>query len=292
MKHILFLRTLIGLCLLLATFACGGSGGGGGSSSGLTGEMVIEITDAPLDRALVARALIDVSAIRVHTNAQSSSGFLTLYSGAPISIDLLTLSNGLTKLLVRADVPVGNYRQVRLVIDSALLELTNGNVYSTAGGNLTMTSTGTSGLKIFIQPDLVIQGGLSRTMLLDIDLSKTFHPIPANDPLNATSFKLMPVIKASNLSDTGELRGRVLEDNGAGGTQGVANANVSIQPPGDPDPANSIAGTGTLSDGSWRVIGLQPGTYDVLATSGGLQGLVPSQIVILGNATLVDVLIQ
>jgi hypothetical protein len=72
----------------------------------------------------------------------------------------------------------------------------------------------------------------------------------------------------------------------------VANANVSIQPPGDPDPANSIAGTGTLSDGSWRVIGLQPGTYDVLATSGGLQGLVPSQIVILGNATLVDVLIQ
>jgi len=290
MKHTVILRPLIGLCLLLASFACGG--GGGGSSSGATGEMVIEITDAPLDRALVARAEIEVTAIRVHSNAQADTGFLTLYSGAPISIDLLSLNNGLTQLLVRADVPAGSYRQVRLVIDSAELELINGNVYSSAAGTLGLTSTGTSGLKIFIQPDLVIQGGQSRTLLLDMDLSKSFHPVPANDPLNATSYLLMPVIKATNLSDTGAIGGRVLEDDGAGGTQGVANANVSIQPPGDPDPANSIASTGSLSDGSWKVIGLQPGTYDVLAISGLKQGLVPSQVVTLGNTTAVDVLIQ
>jgi hypothetical protein len=283
MKHFAWLAAL------LLSFACN-DGSSGGSTP--TGQMVVQITDAPLDRSLVAEATIEVSAVRVHTDANGDSGFITLFSGPPITVDLLTLSNGVVQQLADAELPVGSYHQVRLVVTDARLVLTNGNVYSTANGNLDLTSLDTSGLKIFIQPKIDVVSAVSSTLLLDVDLSRTFHPIPSSDPLNATSFLLMPVVKATNLSDTGEVSGRVLQDDGVGGTIGVADASVFIQPPGDPDPLNAIAGTGTLPDGSYRIIGLLPGTFDVLATKGALQGTVPGQVVTVGNATTVDVTIQ
>ncbi|HTF88666.1 MAG TPA: DUF4382 domain-containing protein [Planctomycetota bacterium] len=284
---------LVSLTVLLGLSACHDGGGSSNSpSSAQIGHLAISITDAPLDRALVAQASIEVREIKAHTSSSANSGFVVLYSGVPITIDLLALNNGVTQLLIDAPVPVGSYHQVRLVVSDARLELTNGNVYSTANGNLDLTSLDTSGLKIFIQPDIEVVSNLSSTLLLDVDLSKTFHPIPANDPPNAASFQLMPVIKATNLTDTGEIRGRVLMDDGLGGTIGVPDANVYIQPPGDLDPANAIAGTGTLADGSYRVIGLLPGTFDVLATHSVLLGVVPGQVVTVGNATDVDVVIQ
>jgi hypothetical protein len=288
MKNILKLLPWIVLFLL----ACNGGGGGDALPSNGTGEMVVQMTDAPLDLNLVAEASLDVSEVKVHVSANGNSGFITLFSGPPITVNLRSLNNGIVKQLADAQLPVGSYHQVRLIITGARLVLTNGNVYSTAAGTINLTSLDTSGLKVFIEPKIDVVSGVSSTLLLDIDLSRTFLPIPSNNPLTATSFNILPVVTAHNLADTGEISGHVFQDDGAGGTIGVDAANVYIQPPGDPDPMNAIAGTATLPDGSFRVIGLLPGTYDVLATKELLQGTNPGQVVTLGNVTTADVTIQ
>lgn len=270
----------------LALTAC--SGGSDSSGSSGTGELVIEVTDAPPDYSQIAVARIDVSEVKVHESATANSGWMTLYSGPTITFDLLDLQNGVKSLLVRADVPAGSYRQVRLVIPSAHLELTDGDVFSTAAGNLELTSLDTSGLKIFVNPPIVVTSGLSRTLLLDFDLTKTFHPVPANDPFNANKYLLKPVVKASNLSDSGEIRGTVRDSSGAG----VAQASVYVLPPGEIDPANSVATTGTADDGHYALLGIAPGTYDVIATKGALMGTALGKSVSVANTTTVDIVIQ
>jgi hypothetical protein len=275
--------------LALAAVSCGG---GSSSSGGGTGRLQVLLTDAPFAHDIVTSARIKVSAIRVHHDAQADSGFITLPDVTDLELDLLDLQNGLTQLLVDAELPAGAYRQVRLVVEEATLELTNGNVYSTALGNLSLTSTGTSGLKLFVDPPIQINAGATTEILLDFDLSKSFHPIPANDALTATEYKLMPVVRVTNQTATGEIRGTVTEDDGVGGQVGVESATVHILPPGETDPLNSIATTGTLADGSYAVLGLAVGTYDVLAIKDPKQGSVLGVDVVVGTPAIVDIVIQ
>jgi hypothetical protein len=249
-------------------------------------------TDDPFVHEIVTEARIVVSAVRVHRDSQADSGFLTIYDGPPLDLDLLDLRDGVTAQLADADLPAGSYGQIRLVIESASLTLTNGNVYSTDLGNLNLTSTGKSGLKIFVSPPIVITSGLASELLLDFDLTKSFHPVPASDPLAAATFLLMPVVKASNTTSSGDIQGVVTMSDGAGGQVGVNAATVYVLPPGETDTANAVASSSSIADGSYAVLGLAAGTYDVLATSGTLQGRVDGIVVVAGNSTTVDILVQ
>src|SRR6185295_17848319 len=100
----------------------------------------------------------------------------------------------------------------------------------------------------------IVDGETTR-VLLDVDLTHTFHPIPANDPLNATRYSLHPVIHVTNLGS-------------AGGTVPVENATVYVLPPGQTDPAESVAATPTNAQGEYTVLAIAPGTYDVKAIHG------------------------
>lgn len=286
------MKTQLAVLLAFTLLLLGCSGGGSSTGSAATGTLDVLATDAPFARDLVTQARISVTKITIHEDANAGSGFRTIYDGVPVDLDLLDLQNGVTRVLVHATLPVGDYRQMRLIVSGASLTLINGNIYSTANGTLSLTSQGTSGFKVFIQPAVHVSSQLATSLLLDFDLSKTFHPIPANDALNATSYKLMPVIKACNLSNSGEIRGLVTKDDGNGQQIGVDGATVYILPPGELDPNNSVATTGSMPNGSYAVIGLDPGPYDVLATEGALQGRVDAQQVSTGNVTTVDVVIQ
>ena len=252
------------------------------------GTISLSATDAPIDPSQVTEAVIRVDKIRVHPEADAEGGFLTIYDGAPIEMNLLELHNGLTQELVTADVPAATYRQIRLHVESAFLRLVNGNVYDTANGSLHLTSQDTSGFKVFVDPPVVVLGGFSTDLLLDVDLSKTFKPIPANDPLNASAYSLHPVIRVANLSTSGEIRGVVSTDDGQGGSEPVENAAVHILPPGETNTENSIASTATNADGEYAVLGLPAGTYDVRATKDALQGHEDGVSVFVGSVTVVD----
>jgi hypothetical protein len=276
-----------GAALLLAA-AC--SGGGSSGKSG-TGPLKILVTDAPFAHDLVEEAKIHVSAVRVHRDAQADSGFIDLDIGSGLELDLLDLQNGITAELVEAELPVGTYRQIRLVVDEASLTLVNGNVYSTELGNLHLTSTDTSGIKVFVSPPIQVTSTLT-TVLLDVDLTKSFHAIPASDPPNATKFNLMPVVRAANVATTGEIRGTVTHDDGTGTQVGVDAATVFLLLPGETDPDQSVASTSTSPDGEYALLGVSPGTYDLLAVKDPEQGSVVGVQVVAANAVTVDLVIQ
>lgn len=287
------MRRHLGIALALSLVAaCGGSSSVSSTTSGDQGELVVEVTDKPFDYDLVVSAVVRVDEIRVHQEVDGEEGFETLYKGQPIGFDLLDLTNGVTKTLVRADLAVGTYQQLRLHVVGGRIELVDGDVFSTELGNLQLTSTGTSGLKVFIDPPVEVQSELSTTLLLDFDLSKTFHAVPANDPLNATKFQLKPVLHAVNKTMTGEVSGVVQVDDGLGGLAPVDMATVYLQPFGDPDPENSIAATASAEDGGYRLIGVPPGTWDVLAVKDAQQGTFSGVVVEIGNVSHADVVID
>ena len=95
--------------------------------------------------------------------------------------------------------------------------------------------------------------------LVDFDLSKTFKPVPANDPMNANKFKLHPVIRGVNLGNAGEIRGIVTGNDGRGAQVPVAGADVFVLLPGETDRESSIASTLTDRDGNYAVLGLLEG---------------------------------
>ena len=278
-----FIGALVGLLGL----GCSDSGGGGG-----VGTISVLATDAPLDHSQVSEATIRVDEIRIHADANAQGGFLTLYDGEPIEMNLLELNNGITQELVKADLPAGAYRQLRLHVESATLRLVNDNVYDTEAGTLHLTSQDTSGFKVFIDPPIVVFKALTTELLLDVDLSKTFLPTPSDDPLTATSYSLLPVIRVANLSTSGEIRGVVTTDDGLGGFVPMEAASVYIMPPGELDTLNSVASTATDVDGAYAVLGLAAGTYDVLATKDALEDRVDGAIVSVGNVTVVDLTLQ
>jgi hypothetical protein len=290
------LRACIPVVALVFAACSGGSGGsgmGGGGGSG-TGELTVEMTDKPFAYDLVTKAIVRVDRIEIGPQGEDDEGFVTLFEGQPIEVDLLDLTNGATKILVRTDVAVGSYDEIRLRVVSAHLELIDGDVFSTELGNMHLTSTATSGLKIKIDPALEVVGDVSRTLLLDFDLTKSFHAVPANDPLNANSYKLMPVVHATDISTAGEVRGVVRQDDGTGTSTfvGVDAATVYLMPVSEPDPANSAAATKTDPDGSYALIGVPPGTWDVLAVKDPASGRVNGIEVIKGMATTVDLKIE
>ena len=279
--------------LLLALGACGSHGDGGSAGgSESTGTLSLSVTDAPFDHALVEEAIVNVDQIRIHVDADSESGFRTIYDGDPIALSLLDLTNGVTQALVAADVPAASYRQLRLHVESGYLRLINGNEYRTEDDTLKLSSQGTSGFKVFVDPPVIVQAGFSADLLLDFDLTKTFKPVPANDPLNATSFKLHPVIRAANLSEAGEIRGVVTTDDGAGGFVAVADATVHILPPGETDLDNSLASTATGASGMYAVLGLAAGEYDVVATKDDLQDRLEGVIVTVGSVSTADLVLE
>jgi hypothetical protein len=271
----------------------GGGGSGGGGGGGTMGTLKLSVTDDPFPLDLVTEATVHVTEVKLHHDADGDSGFISLpVPPGGITIDLVTLKDGITADLTSATLLPGSYAQARLVIDDASLTLTNGNVYSTALGNLDLTSGKTSGLKIFIDPPFEIVAGETTSLIFDFDLSKTFHAVPPKDPLNAKKFLLMPGIRATDTVNAADLNGHVTMDDGTGQQVGVDTATVYVLPPGETDLDNAVANTATAADGSYAVLGLKEGTYDVQAVKGTATGMVAGIVLVAGTTTTVDIILK
>jgi hypothetical protein len=310
---------LAGLVLIAA--ACGGGGGSSGN-----GRVKVLVTDKRFDLDLVQEALVHVTKITLspfdddddegekqdghddddeddgdHDDGDHDDGDgghhgdhkeFVLYPGPGIVVSLLDLRDGISAEFATGEIPAGSYRVARLYIDDAKLTLTNGNVYSTADGNLDLTHANKIGLKIFFKPPLEVVAGEEIPILLDFDLSKTFIPVPCDDPLNATLFLVRPGIRATTRVDTGDLNGTITEDDGAGGLKAVDLATVYVLPPGETDLTKAVTTTASVSTGSYAVLGLSPGTYDVLAVKDAKQKSAAGVQVVAGDITIVDLKIE
>lgn len=165
MKKIL----LIFITLVLLVFA--------GCSSEKTGTLSLKLTDAPTDLN-IEKAVITISQVAVHkAGADENESSWTTVVSEPQVFDLITLVN-VSTLLGEKELGVGDYTQVRLSIDSAVVTI-DGQDFP-----LEVPSD-----KLKLTKGFSIEEGKTTVLTLDFDAKESIKDNGNED------YKLNPVIK-------------------------------------------------------------------------------------------------
>jgi len=279
---------LAGLSLLLC--ACHESGGGPGAAP--VGTFSLEVTDAPFAHDVVSAAIVRIDSISISEQPGPGAKPLRIYDGPWLEVDLAQLRDGATRLLLERGMRPGTWRELRVHVVGARLVLTNGNVFDSGLGNLSIAPQDPEGFPVPIDPSFTTGPGSQASHVLDIDLARSFIPDLPADPLAATSFELAPVMRLADMHASGSIEGLVEVPDGGGGSLPQGDATVYVVPPGETDVAQALASSASVGAGTYMVLGIPAGTWDVIVVHGDLQGAAVGQVVVAGQATLVDVTLQ
>jgi hypothetical protein len=253
------------------------------------GRLVINMTDAPFPIDLVESATVTITKVEIRKAGDGISDgtpFMTLWENSeePKEFSLLELQNGVVAELLDLEIPAGEYNQIRLYVDEAGLELKED------GGNFTVKvpSGQQTGIKIFIEPGLIVEGGLTSELLLDFDLSNSFLMQGNTDtPAGIKGFHFKPVIRAVNNSTAGVLEGTVIEKVSESETVNIEGALITVKQ-GDEDITTAL----TDADGNYSIV-LTSGTYSVKVSKDGYDAVTTDDVIIVaGNKTAVDLTLQ
>lgn len=211
------------------------------------------LTDAPFPFDTVQGVNVYVISVSVSTQADtggSADSMSWVEVTAPHrQINLLELQQGDTALLGGDEIPAGQYRAVRLILDG------DSSNIRYKDGSLALVNWGGSGrqaIHAFVEAavDVGIEGA---DIVIDFDVGRSFR----YNELGDGAFNFLPWIRAVNRTETGNIAGVV---SGPGGA--VNGATVSAWGGG---PSNwYIYSTGvTDAAGHYRLAYLLPGTYIV-----------------------------
>jgi hypothetical protein len=240
-----------------------------------TGTLVVSITDAPLNLAYVEEAKVTIVKIEArHQNDDEGYPFVTLMEDT-VEVDLMDLRNGITQQLIETEVPAGEYDLLRLYVDHASIKIKDHGEF-----DMKVPSGAQTGIKIFIEPALSVQGALTSELLLDMDISRSFVMKGNMDtPAGIKGFNFKPVVRAVNNTTAGRIQGMVSDT----GSVVLEDAEVWLETD------SVIASTRTDSTGYYALIGIQAGTYAIYATKEGYDTVAYPDIKILaGTATTQD----
>jgi hypothetical protein len=199
MKAVFNLMTALLLCGSLA--ACGTDS----SSSDQTGNTVVSgsgptftlrVTDAPIDGAV--SVVLRFTEVRLRN---TNGNWTTHTFNTPRSIDMLQLQGTKTAdLLIDKLVDVGNYDEIRLLVDGAPMA----NYVLDAGGmaELKIPSGSSSGLKI--KGDFSVLENRPASLVMDLDLRQSVTMAG-----NSGKYILKPVVRLVSDKDAGHIRGVV-----------------------------------------------------------------------------------
>ena len=218
-----------------------------------TGRLVVKLTDDPFNISFVESATVTITKIEVRkANTLDSNKFIVVWEGNKL-MDLLTLRNGITEELPAIDLPQGSYDLVRLYVEEAGLKIKD----QPENYNVKVPSGKQTGIKIFINPALNIEGGLTSELLLDFDLSRSFVMRGnLSHSAGVKGFIFKPCIRATNNSTAGRIEGLVTDTLQVK----INEAKVWVKQ----DTIMATAYTDTL--GHYAFIGVPAGTYSVFAT--------------------------
>lgn len=285
MKRVL---SILPLALVALTTGCFNDDDGSANLTGMPKEesnktqptLRVRLTDAPYPYSSLSSADITVDAVEVRMNG----GLRTLpVDAAPVSMNLLSLQNGVTEMLVDTAVPSGSIDQIRLIISSASVTLSDGRVF-----NLQIPGGESSGLKIDVSPSVQVSESLTTELLLDFDVSQSFEPVPASAKKaeDINHFKFHPVLRAANLSQTGTVAGHVWNDQGTPSNFSddtlIAGASVNVM---SDDASLREGGTATSEQGFFSVSGLSAGSHLVSVEATGFNPVDLSADVTVANTT-------
>jgi len=241
-----------------------------------TGTLSIKLTDAPFRADLVEEANVTINKVEARQSGEHDGSPYVILTEDEISFNLLDLTNGITANIVDIDVPAGSYNLFRLYVKEASIKLKDGRTF-----NMKVPSGASSGLKVFVKPEIVVSGGLTSELLLDFDVSRSFVPNgDISSPDFNGDFNFKPVIKASNVSVAGRIVGTVTDAE----ANPVEGAQVSLIVA---DTINTTTFTNT--DGSYALIGLDPQIYTVKAEAEGFIAKTAENVEVnVANATTQD----
>jgi len=244
-------RTLVGL-LALGLAACD-------ATAPRVGTVKLYLTDAP--SPAIAGAEVWIS------RAELVPGIVV--ADTPSHYDLLALQGGVTALLGSATTPVGDYAQLRLVVDSARITLAPGTTFAdgTSERVLQVPSGMQTGIKVSFAVPVHVASG-ETVLVADFDVSRSFvFQGPPGAP-NGCLFK--PVIHATVMDVAGSIAGTSLP---------VAARGKLFAIMGTDTVATTLADALT---GAYTLRFLPPGAYTVADSAVGYQ--VATQAVTVGPA--------
>lgn len=217
------------------------------------GFLTLSITDAPLpvDQVLEANVTIDKVELKRtgDGNPNDSAAFITIMEGEQ-TFNLLELSNGVTEILAQADIPTGEYDEMRLRIVGAGVILVD-----TAFYDLEVPSGSSSGLKIKIKPSLTIVNGIDSEALIDFDLNRSFKTIGnAKNKNGIKGFHFSPVVRVVNLTETGEISGNVTNES----DEKISDAFITLL-----HGVDTVTSAFSDGNGFYAMIGIPAGTYQM-----------------------------
>lgn len=229
------------------------------------------LTDAPFPFDSVASVNIYVVSIAASTSADTSAPVTPQWVTITTPhkrFDLLELQQGRTELVGAGLLPSGQYKALRMVIDtdSSSILLNDGReatVHWPVSGELTLNA-------LVESPVAVPDAGAD--IVIDFDVGRSFiqggpfvEPLPGYSP-PIDQFIFIPWIRAVNRAATGAIAGVVRGDRDGDGTpEPVANAAITIFRSSDTSLAlYGASATGrTDANGQYKVAFLPPGTYTV-----------------------------
>jgi hypothetical protein len=210
-------------------FACDG-GGGGGSSSGDVGTVSMSLTDAMSNRFNAVYVTIDDVQVHMKGNAKANNSWQSVSApNLPKTFNLYDLTNGVREEIGLADLAIGAYTQMRLIIgtvpDDGNNELSEAHPYANyvidTDDNyqeLKIPSGINTGLKIV--HGFTISADQTTELILDFNAEKSV--IAAG---NAGIWHLNPTIKCGTTEELSIIRGKVTTD----GSTGIDKVLVSVQ---------------------------------------------------------------
>lgn len=224
------------------------------------GQIGVHITDAPFPHDMISEAIVSIEKIEARHKGSEGTGndVVVLFEGHQ-DINLLDLTNGLTHYMGEVEVPAGAYDLIRIFIGKAAIQLVDGKTYE-----LKTPSAAQSGVKAFIKPEIEVVEDLVTDVLLDFDISKSFVLKGNVDtPAGIKGFNFKPVVRVSNLNETGTLSGQVKTINGIDPLE-MEGVQIGVM-------VSDTLHTTTFTDtnGAYMVLGLHEGSYRVLAEKTG-----------------------
>lgn len=263
------LMFLAGILVLTTSCTQNDSEGIGGGKGNLT----LLLTDAPFPSTLVDETIVTIDKIEIRSTTAATattttdSQYTVLYEGEGKSFNLLDLQNGVTEELANVDLEAGSYDLIRMHVVKAEVVLKDGTSY-----DLKIPSGSTSGIKITITPELLVESGVESTILLDFDVSKSFI-VQGNPktPAGVKGFLFKPVLRAVCQQFTGVIAGKVSENP----TTPVANATVEILR------ADTVyTSAQTDATGAYSLVGLPALTYKLVCSKDGYTAVTVNEVIV------------
>ncbi|MBW3552913.1 MAG: DUF4382 domain-containing protein [Gemmatimonadetes bacterium] len=249
--------------------ACDETTGAGGDAT-----LRVLLTDAPTD--YISAAWVDIGAVELLSEEGRPITLTT--DGTDGLVNLLDLQNAATETLAEAEIEPGTYHQLRLIVESARVQLADGFTFTNGSTekDLFVPSGAQTGIKLNLGAADGEEDGAGleivpgeMVLVLDFDVSQSFvMQGNAESPAGIKGFIFTPTIRVTVNDVAASISGAV-----STALEGVSVKDLTVT--AEPVEGSTLeqfqSGTATAvtdENGAYTLHFLVPGTYTVTVTAG------------------------